>query len=294
MDSAEELLKQLEGIEFDNYPFNWSLRLWGFCFRQTRGQFEAMAKKNAVSTEDEPITVFQNMKLYEKCHFEEDLMFFNYVFFKYGNISKAMREAGETASAVIKKKCEFYEIKIETSPGPKLTYELTLSRVARAFPVHAAAVHLKENFQGILTYSSFFKQELPLIMQHQIFSGLIPSTKTKAEIKGIRDILQPIANILNMEIYVKLSEPKKKRELMSKIVSDVLFSSRGYVFRAIESRVDEDDVKLDMLTKAGILEVQGGEFTLTATAAALVNKLEDINSLLSLKYSEAVAESNFS
>lgn len=248
----------------------------GCDYENIRAKFYTKASAQPAANEDKPITVFGTVQLYEKCLPEQDLVFFIQVFHKYRNIRKALMEVDATASPIIRNKCALYGITDTIGTAE----DMTLSRIIRAFPVHTAKVILKEQFQGILPYSSFFQQDLPLLMQHNIFSGLLPRFDFPE--------LRQVSEVLIMEISVKLARPAEKQDFMKKSVNDFIKYSRKHVEAYLFSRLDDENSKMKILIEAGIVEFKANELELTAATVALVNKLKYIEAVYSLKYSEAL------
>lgn len=128
---------------------------------------------------------------------------------------------------------------------------VTLARLSQTFPQVTAAIILGQGIDGKLQPKWLLDSILPRIMQHSVFSGLIPKDS-----KAFGD-LKVMALALNLEMTVMLQVPKEKRRMESKDISELSEMSEKYVMAAINGTICTGVVQTKILKAAGIIDANG-------------------------------------
>lgn len=261
-----------------------AVKYLGFDARQIIAQFFKKAAENPIKPGDLATLKVGDAMLFESCDPKTDLMFFINVFLERGNnVNKAVMRCDGSAGAVLKRKAAAYGIIMEPGQNKNIlgSKELTLARLAQAFSIQTATVIIKDQVAGKLR-SKLFSVELPLLMQHTIFSGVIPSTGT------YQDDLRSIALYLNLEMSLTLSSPKDKRKAAVRTIEELLEQSTQYVDAAITGNMIDDSIRTRILVKAGILESQGATLVLSERVKIMAAEVNMIKRFERQTYQSAV------
>lgn len=140
---------------------------------------------------------------------------------------------------------------------------VTLARLSQTFPHVTATIIVGKNFEGKLQPKWLLGSVLPLIMQHSVFSGLIPKGCAAFE------ELKTIALALNLEMTVMLQVPKEKRKMENRDISELTDMSEKYVMAAINGSLCPDAVQTRIMKHSAILDARGnlGETAIAIHAA---------------------------
>lgn len=188
-----------------------------------------------------------------------------------------------SAGAVLKRKAAAYGIIMEPGQNKNIlgSKELTLARLAQAFSIQTATIIIKDQVVGKLR-SKLFSSDLPLLMQHTNFSGVIPSTG------AYQDDLRSIALYLNLEMSLTLSSPKEKRKAAVRTMDELLEQSTQYVDAAIAGNMIDDSIRTRILVKASILEQHEKTLVLSEKVRLMASEVNQIKRFDRQTYQNAV------
>lgn len=135
---------------------------------------------------------------------------------------------------IIQRKCSSYSIPITAQANKKALgpSDITLARLAQAFAPITAALIIGHRIQGKLTSKLFGLSNLPVLMSHSIFPGLLRSSDL--------DLIN-VAKVLNVEMTLLLCTPKERRRMESQSMEELLEKSSQFVMAAVNGSLIIDN-----------------------------------------------------
>lgn len=211
-----------------------------------------------------------------------DVPFLITLFLVRGNaVPKILATTDEAVKAAISRKCSGLAISTTREDARRMTSTtVTLARLSQAFPQVTATIIIGHGLEGKLQPKWLIGERLPLLMQHSIFSALIPcDTAYTAE-------LQLIAKALNLEMTVMLQTPKEKRKMEGRDMAELEELSEKYVMAAVNGSVCTDAIKKRIMLRGEIIDALG---ELTLRCVVLHAACQRFLSMKERTYREAVA-----
>lgn len=263
----------------------------GFDAKRIVAQFYKKFKEYSANPEEAPNVVCGETTSYDRNHLETHLKFFINLFLEYGNDEMmAILFCKDKQSAnFLRRMHSSYGITDHDRwdsrvPRTLPIRHLTFERIAQAFAPLTASIIIEKGIKGKFT-SKLFRGELPIIMQHAIFSSLIPQDISFSE------SMREIAIYLKAEISVLHGLPEHDWKGVDTPMKELMESSSQFVDAAISASIMSNAFKLKILTKAGLVSEVEGVIAPTDRLAVMINRVRDIKACteaMQYGYSSAV------